>query len=122
MQKAFHSPHLQIAIFLIFDAMKFFCLILSLSVMLLSTMPCCGDDDCDDEKMATEQTDNHNNTDETCSPFLTCGVCTGFVSLFEVFIFPAPLEQKIVNVNSGIILFVDNCFTTIWQPPKMVNT
>lgn len=121
MQKTIHSSDLQIVIFLIFDAMKFFCLMLSLSVMLLSTVPCCGDDDCDDEKVGTEQTENHNNTDEICSPFLTCGVCTGFVSLYEDFVFPASVKENTVNLNLGIILFVDNCFTTIWQSPKMVN-
>jgi hypothetical protein len=101
--------------------MKIFCLILSLSVMLLSTVPCC-DDNCEEEQVTTEQTDSHDESTESCSPFLTCGLCAGFASLY-IRVDIQPLEEEtIVNVTPSNILWVDNCFATIWQPPKIVNT
>ena len=100
--------------------MKIFCLILSLSVMLLSTVPCC-DDNCEEEQVATEQSDSHDESTESCSPFLTCGMCVGFATLYNSLDIEPAEEETIVNVTPANILWVDNCFATIWQPPKIVN-
>ena len=77
------NPFLQ-KLFCTFAPMKTLCLILSLYVFYLSTVTCCSDDNCNDE-IQTEQTDNHSENDHgdrdcsICSPFLTCGMCSGFI-------------------------------------------
>ncbi|MEP2668650.1 MAG: DUF6660 family protein [Cyclobacteriaceae bacterium] len=101
--------------------MKIFCLILSLSVLLLSTVPCC-DDNCEEEQVTTEQADNHDESTESCSPFLTCGVCTGFATLYNNLNIEPAEEENSVNTSHSAVLLVENNFATIWQPPKIVNT
>jgi len=103
--------------------MKILCFILSLQVFYLSIAPCCWDDNCNDE-IKTEQTENHSNDQQedgcnACSPFLTCGTCSGFifsnlgVDLKEIFIY----NDKFVTFYK--FQFADDFFANIWQPPKI---
>lgn len=104
--------------------MKILCFILSLYVFSLSVVPCCSDDNCDDE-IVTENAYNHSQDSNeegdcnACSPFLNCGTCIGFVfpnlkikfaeiSLIEDFFVPIYKPQ-----------FSDHFFDKIWQPPKL---
>lgn len=106
--------------------MKILCLIVSFYVFCLSTVPCCWDDNCNDE-IKTEHTDNHSEKEDdhpdsdcsVCSPFLDCGTCSGFVFSKLQFYF-----KKVHLTKSKFIAvyepqFADNFFAKIWQPPKI---
>jgi len=103
--------------------MKTICFILSCYVSVLSVVPCCVDDYCDDEiKIEESSTENQDQNDDNsyngCSPFITCGTCTGFTFSNADYNF-----QPITCVKSKFILyqqgFDKNYFTEIWQPPKI---
>ncbi|MEM1136074.1 MAG: hypothetical protein AAGI07_09555 [Bacteroidota bacterium] len=96
---------------------------LSLYVFSLSTLPCCSDDDCNDE-IKTEHADNHSqdnkdNDYNTCSPFFTCGTCSGFVCARAEFDFKevAFVKDKLVTVYKPH--FLSDFFAKIWQPPRI---
>ena len=103
--------------------MKAICFILSLYVFFLSTAPGCCDDICKDE-IKTEHTeddskDHHEDGFNDCSPFLTCGPCSGFV--FSTLIFDL---KKVRFTKSNFIAvyesqFAEDFFPKIWQPPKI---
>ena len=102
--------------------MKVLCFILSLYAILLSTVPCCADDNCNDE-IKTEQSDNHSQDDndcqENCSPFLTCGTCTGFsfpTLAFSLTPTAVALTTQLSIYNSS---FSSEYLCSIWQPPKV---
>lgn len=105
--------------------MKIFCFILSIYVLVLSTVPCCADDNCIDETK-TEQSNQHSQEDHqdscgTCSPFLTCGTCVGF-TLTK---FTLTFDTSKVFIKSVKMLpsyknhFVKDLISKIWQPPKI---
>ena len=105
--------------------MKVICLILSVFVMLLSTVPCCDDDNCNDEIKTEQTSDSNNNHDDTghcsstCSPFLTCGSCSGFViSFFGVELQPSEIliEKNNKPFKQG---WITSFYADFWQPPKM---
>lgn len=104
--------------------MRIVCLILSVYVLVLTSVPCCTDDKCNDE-LKTEQTSNndhqHKDNDHCngCSLFVTCGTCTGFV-----------YAQVVINFRPYLVLvmgkhityhssWVSNFYTEFWQPPKI---
>lgn len=100
--------------------MKTLCIVLSLYVFALSVVPCCSDDNCDDEI-----TENHSQEPEeegdcnACSPFLNCGTCIGFVfTNLQIDIDEIPSdEDQFVPVYKP--RFPDDFFNKIWQPPKI---
>lgn len=104
--------------------MKIFCFILSIYVLVLSTVPCCSDDNCIDETK-TEQTDKHSKDEHqgcgTCSPFLTCGTCVGFTFTNASLTF----EPSKIFFKSALLIpsyenhFANDFISKIWQPPKI---
>ena len=103
--------------------MKILSFILSLYVFYLSIVPCCLDDNCNDE-IKTEQTENHSKDHQedscnACSPFLTCGTCSGF--LFSKLTFHIKKVHFTKSKFIGIYepQFTDVFFAKIWQPPKI---
>lgn len=103
--------------------MKTICLIVALFVIGSFTIPCCSANNCNDE-IKTEQTSNHSQDHKdgncnTCSPFLNCGNCSGFIlarSIFEFKEVSFISEQCIACYKSQL---TDNYFAKIWQPPKI---
>lgn len=105
--------------------MKIFCFILSIYVLVLSTVPCCSDDNCIDETK-TEQSDKHSQDEHqgcngSCSPFFTCGTCVGFTFSNTTLTFEL---SKVFFENTLLVpsyknLFVDDFISKIWQPPKI---
>ena len=93
-------------------------------VLLLSTVPCCTEDKCEDDiatAQLTNQSQEKHDDCEGCSPFMTCGSCTGFTFSTQVFSFE-PTTKFIENnslTRSFKVLFVDYFIATIWQPPKI---
>jgi len=103
---------------------KLLCLILSVYVILLSTKPCCADNDCQ-RKIATkkEQADKSPTKEKECpgcSPFFTCGSCVGFIVC------------KLLTINFPIVAknhktyhlayqqpYIEKISLSIWLPPKI---
>jgi hypothetical protein len=95
--------------------------ILALLVILLSSIPCCTFEGCEDELGEKHsQQEIPGDCEDSCSPFLNCNGCAGFT------IKDAP-EEDSATVNSpsnkttshlrqwipgGII-------QAIWQPPQL---
>ena len=89
---------------------------------MLSAVPCCADEYCNDElkteQSCTEHQDRNDNDFNGCSPFITCGTCTGFTFSKTDYNL-----QPITSVHSIFIPyqqgFYENYFVEIWQPPKI---
>ena len=103
--------------------MKVIGLILSLSVLVLSAVPCCADDYCNDElkteRSYTEHQDRNDQNDcNGCSPFITCGTCIGFTFSKTDYNLQSitPVHSKFIPYQQG---FYENYFVEIWQPPKI---
>lgn len=102
--------------------MKVICLILSLYIFS-SSVYCCSDADCDNE-IKTEQASDHDEHDDsgscnTCSPFLVCGSCTGFI-FSNIFLVLQPFVVNIEKLTTPLIPEISqNYFAEIWQPPKV---
>lgn len=109
--------------------MKTICFLLSLYVFSLSVVPCCSDTDCNDE-IISEHTEKHSQEHEeeeeeegdckTCSPFLNCGTCIGFVfNNLQINIDEIPVDNnQFVPVYKS--QFYDDFMVKIWQPPKII--
>lgn len=105
--------------------MKIFCFIMSLYVISLSVVPCCSDDNCNDESIS-ENINNYSQDPKeeegdcnACSPFLNCGTCIGFVFTnlqIDIDEIPSDEEQFVAIYKSR---FFDDFFDKIWQPPKI---
>jgi hypothetical protein len=108
--------------------MRVFHLILAIYVIVLSMVPCCTEERCNDD-IKTEQTANNHPRHESndtcnsgaCSPFLTCGSCTGFVSnALLICLQPYMFFVKKQNINFKFGQ-INNYYTKYWQPPKLMN-
>ena len=95
--------------------MKTAAVLLSLLVIFLNAVPCCWDV-CDEEHPVEERAGG----DQACSPFLSCGSCTGFVlqqyspeipDFSSVF---RPVDEQVE------VIFKADHASDIWQPPKKV--
>ena len=91
--------------------------------MSFSSVNCCADDKCNDE-VKTEQTNNHSTnhqstTCNTCSPFFTCGSCSGFVFSSLKLDFDKSFVIKDTSPTLYKSHFPDNVSAEIWQPPKI---
>ena len=91
--------------------------------MLLGTVPCCSDNNCNDQ-IKTENADNHSQDHKdsdrnTCSPFFTCGTCSGFVFIRTRVDFKKAsfIQDKLITVYKS--QFTDGYIAKIWQPPKI---
>ena len=106
--------------FTIFATVKLICFILSLSVLVLSAVPCCADDYCNNELKTEHSCTEHQDRNDcnNCSPFITCGTCIGFTFSKTDYNF-----HPITRVQSKFIpyqqVFDENYFIEIWQPPKI---
>ncbi|HET6990322.1 MAG TPA: DUF6660 family protein [Bacteroidia bacterium] len=104
--------------------MKILYFILAVYVVLLSVKPCCTDDKCcaDNHSAQTEKSARHQDNADCkgdCSPFFTCGSCTGFnFPAFSFSLKPSEVAiEKQVSVYS--FSFSTEFFSSIWQPPKI---
>lgn len=92
--------------------------------MLLSSLPCCAGEKCCNEtgkECSADSTENHHSEESSnsCSPFMVCGSCTGFVVI---------AVQPDVNNETGttadlktsyIQKYFDYYYLKFWQPPKI---
>lgn len=106
--------------------MKIMVSILSFIVLVLSIVPCYayhGDTRCQIETQHEEHSGKcDDNCDGNCSPFYSCGTCTGFISevivtfrIHKIFLNDDTSMQPYTYENP----FYSTFFCKIWQPPKI---
>jgi len=104
--------------------MRFFSFILIVLSLLLSSSPCCAGDECCNETDAAcseNAADNHPSGEpgNSCSPFMVCGSCTGFVVIAD----NSELNPKpsITGYLKTIYIqkYLDYYLPKFWQPPKI---
>jgi hypothetical protein len=93
-------------------------------VLLLTLIPCCSFDNCEAEIGANDihiEESSSEECDHSCSPFLNCGNCTGFVvysSGFNTTEFAVVSKLMPVDYISGN---TNEVIPAIWQPPRPVE-
>ncbi|HTM98241.1 MAG TPA: DUF6660 family protein [Pedobacter sp.] len=103
--------------------MKKLAYLLSLVVMILSIAPCCAlEDHSKQTKTAVglkKQTSPTEDCCQDCSPFYTCGGCSGFMTS-PLIGFSIQLQAVIpAHFNNAYLQsFADGIRPNIWQPPK----
>ena len=104
--------------------MRFSCFILVILTLLLSSSPCCAGDECCNETGATCSENNANNHSSegpanSCSPFMVCGSCTGFVVIaINSYLNPETLTTNDLKITY-IQKYLDYYYPKFWQPPKI---
>ncbi len=100
---------------------KLICTILSVYILLLSTIPCCFDVNCIDEVEAENLDEHGQDHDEdecnSCSRFMTCGSCSGFVFLNLDFLKYYLAIETLIPVHKS--LSPNGFIAKIWQPPNL---
>ncbi|MDP3914486.1 MAG: hypothetical protein Q8R96_12210 [Bacteroidota bacterium] len=104
--------------------MRFFCFTLVVLTLLLSSSPCCAGDECCNETSAacSENTeDKHHSESPTnsCSPFMVCGSCTGFM---VIAVNPDLNSEAVMTEDMKITYiqeYLDYYYLKFWQPPKI---
>ncbi|RYY71277.1 MAG: hypothetical protein EOO13_03675 [Chitinophagaceae bacterium] len=103
--------------------MKYFTVLMSLYMLLLSCMPCNDSIDCNEDTgvSVVSKTADHNDheDEENCTPFCVCACCAAPV-------FQAPVAFTIRKFCPRIQLnfYLEEAFYTtsqsrIWQPPRI---
>jgi hypothetical protein len=95
--------------------------IFSFYLILLSVVPCCSPDDCNNE--ITGQEISHESKEEDCggcSPFFSCEGCAAATITVEPVHFEIAPTQGII-VHAGYIQSsLPDIDFDFWQPPKIV--
>lgn len=76
---------------------------------------CCSDDGCGDSK-------DHDESDagcDACSPFFTCGSCSGFSFIPVLDWSPYESNLKIEFSSAYLLKLPDALSIDKWQPPKL---
>jgi hypothetical protein len=107
---------------LTFTFVKLFSFIFLVYILLLSTVPCCAFDVCNDEAQKNQTADKHGHNDDckNCSPFALCGNCAGFTVLITAFRIERPqqmIQQKFTEYTRSYCPQYISCF---WKPPRLV--
>jgi hypothetical protein len=103
---------------------KIVCLVLAIYVALLSVKPCCTDSYCQVKTPVDNTTGGKLPVKQSdcagCSPFFTCGSCSGFILnkpvLFEL---PIIAENSVQHNAFYRPPAIQQITLSIWQPPKL---
>ncbi|MFD2517898.1 hypothetical protein [Salinimicrobium flavum] len=95
--------------------MKIAGIIFSILILSLNAIPCCWES-CSEE----EPVEEHTGTEQTCSPFLSCGSCVGFVLQEELPEISLYLQPSVTEIKMPENRFFSEFSETIWQPPKPI--
>ena len=102
-------------------SVKFLYLIFSFYLLILAIKPCCADDNCQEketEKTATNS--SHPEDCKECSPFFTCGSCSGFtISASFVQLAPSVNDYFLHRFTSYKEPSLQEISHSVWQPPKL---
>ncbi|WP_347156833.1 DUF6660 family protein [Pontibacter chitinilyticus] len=103
--------------------MKFLGLILAAYVLLLTAVPCCAGERCDEKEqagVAQASEKQHPQDCKSCSAFFACGSCTGFTLSESPSFFASMAVPSLVVYHTlcRVAAPVPVC-CAIWQPPKV---
>jgi hypothetical protein len=100
--------------------MRLLCVFLSALTLFLSSFPVCAYTSEHEQEQATCENDsNEEATDcDDCSPFLTCGTCTGFTLPFIDWYLSSFAEVSDIKHILFNQFFTGAYSFPIWQPPK----
>jgi hypothetical protein len=93
-------------------------LLLLLTIVAGTFIPCCRIADCCKEDVAN--TTNHSNQkgEETCPPFFSCTSCSIFVELAKPILVTQPIIEKQVHQERIITFNLSAYSVSYWQPPR----
>ncbi|WP_367615749.1 DUF6660 family protein [Pontibacter vulgaris] len=99
--------------------MKVLTIILALLVVTLSVSPCCITDGCASDDAKTEQSENHKEDSDICSPFYSCSTCIGF-TFSDYSVEPATFFQhKTIHFADYRQSMFPPFYNSFWQPPRL---
>lgn len=104
--------------------MKILATILSLYLLVITCMPCCDLQECDnasESQFTTQQSHQAENehANEICSPFCICACCTSVVELDQTDEYSFDRPEVTATFFQHTVAVVSNDFSAIWQPPKV---
>ena len=99
--------------------MKLFALFMSFYLLLLPLLPCGDTDDCREETQLPASHDQHEEDDETCTPFCYCTCCPASMFTTPVTMdWSLALEMPAVQIDYIHPLYSFH-YHSFWQPPKL---
>ncbi|MES2416684.1 MAG: hypothetical protein V4541_00775 [Bacteroidota bacterium] len=106
--------------------MKTIALFLSLMVVVLSITPCCAIEDHLQQTRLEKQLATEKNPSDNCfigcSPFYTCGTCSGLTVILFVGVTSPTLSIAPITFNNDYFQpYADGADRNIWQPPKLLK-
>ena len=103
-------------------SVKIISFIIAFYVLLLATVPCYLEDKCLSQSNHTEQSQDDQDEQgcsDCCSPFLSCGTCSGFTFPLLSFSLKACIVLSKKSISIYDQSFISEFHSSIWQPPKI---
>jgi len=115
-----HS-NLQLDTWLTFETVKIFTFIFAFYILLLSTVPCCAVDNCNEptEQSNSNNTHKHDDDCKNCSPFALCGNCVGFTITTKYNQLDTPKLLTDTDFPQYTQLYFPQYISSFWKPPKI---
>jgi hypothetical protein len=95
-------------------------------ILSLSTLPCCAEEDhCDEEiqlcENEKENSSEHEESEPPCSPFFSCGSCTGFnLTTIHFSKIDPPIVMSAQRKNGADAGMPQSFQTSILKPPRRI--
>jgi hypothetical protein len=103
--------------------MKFFSLILSFYIVLLTAMPCAdelpGPIGGAASAVSAHKTDGHHTDTDHCSPFCTCDCCATHVITVNYIVHLECSDFIRFEYSEFSVSYISSSFAAIWQPPEI---
>ncbi|NIG55880.1 hypothetical protein [Chitinophaga sp. Cy-1792] len=106
--------------------MKWLLFLCSIYIVMLSAVPCSGDDDCcqaystgiaDHQQPA--RNDNHHKPELPCSPFFSCNTCHGGIVPEITIAEPSAIPLAGYIYNDYTFPLLPEFAAAVWQPPQL---
>ncbi len=106
---------------LTFATVKIFTFIFTFYILLLSTVPCCAVDNCNDQTEQSKSNDTHKHNDDckNCSPFALCGNCADFTITTNSIQLGTPQQLSDPAFPYYKQIYFPRYISSFWQPPKI---
>lgn len=98
---------------------KCFAFILLLITLTAVFTPCCGYDECNEANIAMNE-HQEEETGDNCSPFVTCGYCSGFTQINTTDEIPSIQTIAIAHYSRNANWYSSVFDDQLLQPPKPV--
>jgi len=85
--------------------------------------PCCMEDACHDEVVTNTTNPDEDHQDKgACSPFFTCGTCSGAITNYLTILLPDIQPQQHINHEALYLLQLSAYSSTLFQPPRRARS